>query len=61
MSRRGTNIAAALLGLIVLLLLAVGAMSQRLDHLLRENPAVAECLQAGGSAEECREAAREKP
>ncbi|GHG03667.1 hypothetical protein GCM10017783_15310 [Deinococcus piscis] len=56
MSRRGTNLAAALLGLIVLLLLGVGIMSQRLNRLLEDNPAVAACLQAGGTAQDCRNA-----
>ena len=56
MSRRGTNLAAALLALIVLLLLGVGIMSQRLNRLLEDRPAVAACLQAGGTAKECRDA-----
>lgn len=56
MSRRGTNLAAALLGLMVVLLLGVGMMSQRLNRILQDNPAVAACLQAGGTAQECRDA-----
>ncbi|WP_261663518.1 hypothetical protein [Deinococcus sp. Marseille-Q6407] len=56
MSRRGTQVVTALLGLIMLLLLGMGAMSQRLNRLLEERPAVAECLKAGGTAGQCRDA-----
>ena len=56
MSRPMSKVPAVLLGLILLLLAATAYMSSRLNRILEDNPAIAECLQRGGSAEECRSA-----
>lgn len=51
-----SKVPAVLLILILLLLAGMGYMSSRLNRILEANPAVAACLKAGRTAQECRTA-----
>lgn len=51
-----TKVSIGLLILIAVLLLIFAKMNRDLQRLLDQRPAVAACLKAGGSAEECKDA-----
>ena len=51
-----TKVSVALMILIAVLLLIFAGMSQKLNRYLDQHPAIASCLKAGGTAEECKNA-----
>lgn len=55
-TRPMSKVPAILLIIILLLLAGMGYMSGRVNRILQDNPALAQCLQSGRTAQQCRAA-----